>query len=101
MAADNRSSLRAALEPSALRAALVPRRPVFANPWDSTPDMFACYVAVSFIDPLLLWGGGALMGSIFGHSGDYRNGLLALSVMAAIVLLLASTVRRQPTVRAA
>jgi hypothetical protein len=69
------SSLRAALAPSALRAALVPQRPVFGNPWDSTADMFACYVAVSFVDPLLLWGGGGLTSSIFGFGSHWRLGV--------------------------
>jgi NNP family nitrate/nitrite transporter-like MFS transporter len=40
-----------------------------------------------FIPPLV-------MGSIFGHSGDYRTGLLALSAMAVLVLLLAASLRR-------
>jgi hypothetical protein len=62
MESGNGSSLRAALAPSALRAALVPRRPVFANPWGSEADMFICYAAVSFLDPLLLWSGGKLLG---------------------------------------
>jgi hypothetical protein len=53
----------------------VPQRPVFANPWDSTPDMFACYVAVSVIDPFLLWLGGELMGSIFGFSSHWHLGV--------------------------
>jgi NNP family nitrate/nitrite transporter-like MFS transporter len=47
-----------------------------------------------FVPPLV-------MGSIFGHSGDYRDGLLALAVMAATVLLLASTLRRGPRARVA
>jgi hypothetical protein len=68
-------SLSAALEPSALRAALRPSRPVFANPWDSEADMFACYAAVSFIDPLLLWGGGALMSAIFGFGSHWALGV--------------------------
>jgi MFS transporter, NNP family, nitrate/nitrite transporter len=42
-----------------------------------------------FVPPLV-------MGSIFGHSGDYRTGLLALSVMAVLVLLLATRTRRTP-----
>ena len=75
MEPENTSSLSAALQGSALRAALVPRRPVFANPWDSTVDMFACYVAVSSIDPLLLWGGGKLMSSIFGFSSRWSLGV--------------------------
>jgi hypothetical protein len=82
MAADNTGTLRAALAPSALRSALAPRRPVFGNPWDSTADMFACYVAVSFIDPLLLWGGGALMGWIFGFSSRWSLGVY---IAAALV----------------
>jgi len=40
-----------------------------------------------FVPPLV-------MGSIFGHTGDYRTGLLALSVMALLVLALAATLRR-------
>jgi hypothetical protein len=76
------SSLRAALQPSALRAALVPRRPVFENPWDSTVDIFACYFAVSFLDPLLLFCGGKLMSSIFGFGSRWPLGLF---MAAAIV----------------
>jgi hypothetical protein len=72
---DSSTSLRAALEPSALRAALIPHRPVFANPWDSEPDMFACIVAVSLAIPLLLFVGGKLMGDIFGFSSHWRLGL--------------------------
>jgi hypothetical protein len=68
-------SLRAALTPAALRAALIPRRPVYANPWDSTADMFACYVAVAFVDPLLLWCGGELMGGIFGFASRWHLGV--------------------------
>ncbi len=43
-----------------------------------------------FIPPLV-------MGSIFGHSGDYRTGLLALATMAVAVLLLAASMRRAVT----
>jgi hypothetical protein len=76
------SPLRAALEPSALKQALVPHRPVFGNPWDSAADMFACYVAVSVVGPLLLWGGGALMGTIFGFGSHWRLGVF---IAAALV----------------
>jgi hypothetical protein len=79
---DKPTTFRAALEPSALRAALVPRRPVFANPWDSEADMFACVVAVSFLDPLLLWCGGELMSSIFGFSSHWPMGIF---IAAALV----------------
>jgi hypothetical protein len=78
------SSLRAALAPSALRAALVPRRPVFGNPWDSPGDMFACCVAVTFVDPLLLWCGGELMSAIFGFDSHWRIGVfMAAAVVGA------------------
>ena len=40
-----------------------------------------------FVPPLV-------MGSIFGHSGDYGTGLLLLAGMAALVLLLALSIRR-------
>jgi hypothetical protein len=76
------SPLRAALAPAALKQALVPRRPVFGNPWDSPTDMFACYVAVSVIGPLLLWGGGALTGDIFGFGSRWRLGVY---IAAALV----------------
>jgi hypothetical protein len=76
------ASLRAALEPSALRAALRPTRPVFGNPWDSEGDMFMVYLAVAVIDPLLLWAGGKLMGTIFSFSSDWK---LAPYMAAALV----------------
>jgi hypothetical protein len=75
MANDDQSSLRAALQPDALRAALIPQRPVFANPWDNTVDMFACYFAISVIGPILLWAGGHAMGSLFGFSSHWKLGL--------------------------
>ena len=75
-------SLRAALAPSALREAMVPRRPVFANPWDSTEAMFACFAAVSLFDPLLLWCGGELMAAIFGFSSHWKLGVF---IVAALV----------------
>jgi hypothetical protein len=78
------TSLRAALQPSALREALVVRRPVFGNPWDSSQDMFAVYVAVSFVSPLLLWAGGALMSDIFGFGSHWRLGVfIAASIVGA------------------
>jgi NNP family nitrate/nitrite transporter-like MFS transporter len=46
-----------------------------------------------FIPPLV-------MGSIFGHSGDYGTGLLALSAMAGLVLLLSLSIRRAPIAHA-
>jgi hypothetical protein len=84
MGPENTSSVRAALEPSALRAALVPRRPVFGNPWDSEGDMFACYAAVSVIDPLLLWAGGELTSAIFGFDSRWPLGVfLAAALVGA------------------
>jgi hypothetical protein len=84
MEPENTRSVREALQPSALRAALIPRRPVFGNPWDSEGDMFACYAAVSFIDPLLLWGGGKLMSSIFGFGSRWPLGVfLAAALVGA------------------
>jgi hypothetical protein len=81
---DTTSPVRAALQPSALRAALVPRRPVFGNPWDSEGDMFACYAAVSVVDPLLLWAGGELTGWIFGFDSHWPLGVfLAAALVGA------------------
>ena len=68
-------TFRTALDRDALREALVPRRPAFGNPWDSTEDMFACYLAVSVVGPLLLWGGGGLMGTIFSFSSHWKLGV--------------------------
>jgi hypothetical protein len=80
----NTSPLRAALSRASLREALVPSRPVFANPWDSTVDMFACYVAVSVIDPFLLWLGGEITSSIFGFDARWPIGLfLAAALVGA------------------
>jgi hypothetical protein len=75
------TSLSAALDRAAIREALVPRRPVFGNPWDSTGDMFACYFAVSFFDPLLLWAGGKLMGAIFGFGTHWAQGVFMVAAL--------------------
>jgi hypothetical protein len=78
----NPPTLRDVLSPAALReAALVLRRPVFANPWDSTEGMFACFFAVSVFDPLLLWCGGELMGAIFGFSSHWRLGVFMVAAL--------------------
>jgi hypothetical protein len=46
--------------------------------------MFACYVAVSFVEPLLLWCGGELMSSIFGFGSRWPLGVfIAASVVGA------------------
>jgi hypothetical protein len=79
--AENTSSLRQALHPTALKAALRLDRPVFANPWDSSVDIFACYVAVSVIEPFLLWGGGALMSSIFGFGSHWPLGIFMAAAL--------------------
>jgi hypothetical protein len=76
---DGHPSLRDALTPAALREALVLRRPVFANPWDFTEGMFACFAAVSLLNPLLLWCGGELMGTIFGFSSHWRIGVFIVA----------------------
>ena len=44
--------------------------------------MFACVVAVSFLDPLLLWCGGELMSAIFGFSSHWPMGVF---IVAALV----------------
>jgi hypothetical protein len=78
---DSTPTLRAALAPDALREALVVRRPVFANPWDSTADMGACYLAIAVIDPFLLWLGGKLMGAIFSFSSRWPIGVFMVAAL--------------------
>jgi hypothetical protein len=75
------SSFRAALDPAALREALTPRRPVFADPWDSTEDIFACYIAVSVLNPMLLWVGGKLMSAIFGFGSHWSLGVFMVAAL--------------------
>lgn len=70
-----KATLRAALEPEALKAALKPGRPVFRDPWDSPGDMGVSYLAVSVIGPLLLFGGGQLMSLIFGLDSRWPLGI--------------------------
>jgi hypothetical protein len=43
--------------------------------------MFACFVAVSFLDPLLVWGGGKLMSSIFGFGSRWPLGLFMAAAL--------------------
>jgi hypothetical protein len=74
-------TLREAATPAALRAALVPRRPVFANPWDSEADMFASLLAVSVANPLLLFAGGKLMGTIFDFSSHWHLGVFMVAAL--------------------
>ncbi len=81
---ENPTSLSAALKPSALRAALIPRRPVFGNPWDSTVDMFACCVAVGVVIPLLLFCGGELMSLIFGFGSRWHLGVFMVASQVGI-----------------
>ncbi len=81
MGSDDTSPVRAALQPSALRAALVPHRPVFGNPWDSEVDMFACYAAVSVLDPVLLWSGGELTSWIFGFDSRWPLGVFMAAAL--------------------
>jgi hypothetical protein len=46
--------------------------------------MFACYAAVSIVDPLLLWAGGELMSSIFGFDSRWPLGVfLAAALVGA------------------
>jgi hypothetical protein len=75
------TSLRQAIEPSALRAALIPHRPVYANPWDSANDMFLCMVAVSVIGPFLLWSGGKITAAIFGFSSHWKLGIFMAAAL--------------------
>jgi hypothetical protein len=84
METEKATSLRAALQPEALRAALKPRRPVFGNPWDSTVDIFSCYVAVSVVGPLLLYLGGEATSAIFGFNSRWPLGVfMAAAVVGA------------------
>jgi hypothetical protein len=78
---DSTPTFRAALAPDAVREAMVLRRPVFANPWDSTVDMGACYLAVAVVDPLLLWIGGKLMGAIFSFSSRWPLGVFMVAAL--------------------
>ena len=74
-------SLREALAPAALKAALVPGRPVFGNPWDSETDMLACFTAVTVIVPYLLWCGGELTSAIFGFGAHWSLGVFMVAAL--------------------
>jgi hypothetical protein len=43
--------------------------------------MFACYAAVSFIDPLLLWAGGELTSAIFGFDSHWPLGVFMAAAL--------------------
>jgi hypothetical protein len=78
---DSTHTLRGALAPESLREAMVVRRPVFADPWESTVDIGACYLAVAVVDPFLLWVGGKLMGAIFGFSSHWPLGVFMVAAL--------------------
>jgi len=78
---DSAQTIRGALAPEALREAMVVRRPVFANPWDSTADMGLCYLAIAVVDPFLLWIGGKLMGAIFNFSSHWPLGVFMVAAL--------------------
>ena len=73
------SPLRAALQPAALRAALRPGRPVFRDPWDSTTDMFLCYLAVAVFGPVLLFCGAEFMSLFFDVDSQWPLGLFMVA----------------------
>jgi hypothetical protein len=81
MEPETNPSLRDALAPSALRAALVPGRPVFANPWDRETDMFLCFAAVTMVVPFLLWVGGELTSAIFGYGSRWSLGVFMVAAL--------------------
>ncbi len=93
---ENTPSLREALAPTALRAALVPRRPVFGNPWDSEIDMFVCFAAVTLIDPFLLWFGGELTSAIFGFGAHWSLGVFMVAALVGAAAFM-TIVGRQRT----
>jgi hypothetical protein len=78
---DSTQTLRGALAPESLREAMVVRRPVFADPWESTVDIGACYLAVAVVDPFLLWVGGNLTGAIFGFSSHWPLGVFMVAAL--------------------
>ena len=43
--------------------------------------MFACYAAVSVVDPVLLWCGGELMSSIFGFDSRWPLGVFMAAAL--------------------
>lgn len=47
--------------------------------------MFACFVAVSLVGPLLLWCGGELMGSLFGFGSRWPLGLFMAGALVGAV----------------
>jgi hypothetical protein len=95
LATENPSSVREALQPSALRAALIPHRPVFGNPWDSEVDMFACFAAVSIVDPVLLWAGGELTSWIFGYDSHWPLGVFMAAALVGAAGFITITGRRR------
>ncbi len=50
--------------------------------------MFACYLAVSVVEPALLWCGGKLMAAIFGFGSHWRLGVfIAASLVGAAAFM--------------
>ena len=95
---DSTPTLRGALAPDALREALVVRRPVFGNPWDSTGDIGLCYLAVAVVDPFLLWVGGKLMGAIFSFSSHWPLGVFMVAALVGAAGFMTIVGRRRTSI---
>jgi hypothetical protein len=91
-------SLREALAPTALRAALVPGRPVFGNPWDRETDMGLCFAAVSLVVPFLLWCGGELTSAIFGFGARWSLGVFMVAALVGAAGFMTIVGRERTTV---
>lgn len=69
------------------------------DPSISAVNVIACYAAVTLVNPLLLWGGGALAGSLFGFSSHWRLGMFIAASVVLIAGLIAVEGRRATDLR--
>jgi hypothetical protein len=60
--------------------------------------MFACYAAVSVVDPLLLWGGGELTSAIFGFDSRWPLGVFLAAALVGAAGFITITGRERTSI---
>ena len=67
------------------------------EPQDLVQEMFACYAAVSLINPLLLWCGAQATSAIFGFSSRWQLGVFMAAALVGAAGIITIVTRQRKT----